>query len=101
MFNMKHLNQLTVLMNTAQFLEIYKDIEKYKLNCYSDLFDSLMFKKQYQYPLFEYIYEQVKFNMFELVNIDLQKEEFIRLVNLTSLEQEFNHSLNLYLCENF
>lgn len=89
---MKHLALITVLMNTAKELKTYTTD-----SAYARLFDSLMCKMENQFPLFEYIYEQVKFNMFELVDIEVQKEEFIRLINLDSLEGEFNNSLNQYL----
>lgn len=90
------MKKIAILMNTAQMLQIH-DVENYKNEFYSKLFDSLMNKMENKVILFDYIYESVKTNMFDLVDLQLQKEEFIRLVNLESLENEFNYSLNEYL----
>lgn len=90
------MKKIAILMNTAQMLQIH-DVESHKNEFYSKLFDSLMNKMENKVILFDYVYESVKTNMFDLVDLQLQKEEFIRLVNLESLENEFNYSLNEYL----
>lgn len=90
------MKKITILMNSAQMLQIH-EVESHKEEFYSKLFNSLMNKMEKQPILFDYIYESVKTNMFDLVDLTLQKEEFIRLVNLESLENEFNYSLNDYL----
>lgn len=87
--------EVTVLMNTAFHLELWPNTQERK--DYSRLFDSLMEKAEKQKVLFEYIYESVKRNMFELKAIAFQKQEYLRLISLTCISQEFSNDFNHYL----
>lgn len=80
--------EVVTLMRTAWALNLYNNDSSY-----SRLFDSLMSKFETKPVLFEYIYEQIKYNMFELKAVSLQAEEFLRLVTLSSIAEEFDNSL--------
>jgi hypothetical protein len=80
--------EVTILMNTAFQLNLFKNQDNYVI-----LFDSFMDKFEKQKVLFEYIYERVKQNMFDMKAIPDQVKEFNRLIRLHSIEQEFNNEL--------
>lgn len=83
--------EVVILMNTAFHLELWPNVKE--RTDYSKLFDSLMTKAEQSKALLSYIYETIKSNMFELKDITFQRKEYLRLINLNSLTEEFNNDL--------
>lgn len=96
-------DKVVILMRVALELGIFPDIDK-KITgktVLCKLFDNLMDKSEKQSVLFDYIYVTVKEHIYSKVPIQEQKKEFIRLVNLNNIEQEFQTNLEQWIKEEF
>lgn len=90
---MTNFGKVEVLMRVAFELEKVNS----KIVSNGVLFDNLMNKLEFYPVILDYIYEQVKFYIFEKVSIEAQAEEFLRLISITNLKDEFNNNLQQWI----